>query len=135
MKLCVEAAYRHYIPRMGMLPGPMLDDFASAIDRHVAFVAEVGGEIVGVLVLIRTESGMLLDNIAVHAVHQGQGLGRRFLDLAESEARARGAAYLDLYSNETMTESIAIYTARGFVETGRRTEQGYRRVYMRKALS
>lgn len=24
MKRCVEAAYRHYIPRMGKPPGPML---------------------------------------------------------------------------------------------------------------
>lgn len=26
MKACVEAAYRHYVPRIGKAPGPMLDD-------------------------------------------------------------------------------------------------------------
>lgn len=135
MKSCVEAAYRHYVPRMGMVPGPMLDDDASVIDRHTAFVAESDGEIVGVLVLIRTQSGILLDNIAVHPGCQGKGLGRRLLMLAESEACRLGSPHLDLYTHECMTENVAMYTARGFVETGRRTEHGYRRVYMRKMLA
>jgi len=135
MKRCVEAAYRHYIPRMGMSPGPMLEDYAIVIDRHASFVAESDGEIVGVLVLIQTESGTLLDNVAVHPAHQGKGLGRRLIDLAESEARRRGSPQLDLYTHECMTENIAMYTALDFAETGRRTEKGYRRVYMRKMLT
>jgi len=134
MKRCVEAAYRHYIPRIGKPPGPMLQDYASVIERHAAFVAELDGEIIGLLVLVQTESGTLLDNIAVHPTHQGKGLGRRLLALAESEARARGALQLDLYTHECMTENIAMYTALGWRETGRRTEHGYQRIYMRKAL-
>src|SRR5262245_3569060 len=89
MKSCVEAAYRIYVTRMGRLPGPMLEDYVSVIEQHMAFVAELENEIVGILVLIQTESGMLLDNIAVHPAHQGQGLGRRLLGLAESESRER----------------------------------------------
>ena len=134
MKRCVDAAYRRYVQRMGKLPGPMLDDYAEVVRQHMAFVAETDGEVVGVLVLMRKDSGMLLDNIAVHPVHQGRGLGRRLLDFAESESRKQGCAWLDLYTHETMTENIALYTARRFVETGRRTELGYDRVYMRKAL-
>ena len=90
MSTCVEEAYRHYISRMGKPPGPMLDDYEGIIRQHGAFVAEHDGEIVGLLVLIRVESGILLDNVAVHPRYQGKGLGRRFLELAESEARSQG---------------------------------------------
>lgn len=135
MKTCVEAAYRHYIPRMGKPPGPMLDDYVRVTQQHRAFVAEDNGEIVGVLVLIRAKSGILLDNVAVHPGHQGKGLGRRFLELAESEARSQGYTFIDLYTHECMIENIGMYKAFGYVETGRKTEHGYNRVYMRKALS
>jgi len=97
MKSCVEAAYRHYIARIGKPPGPMLDDYSKVTQQHEAFVAEEKGEIVGVLVLVRQHSGMLLDNVAVHPDFQGKGLG--------------------------------------YVETERKTEHGYNRVYMQKALS
>jgi predicted N-acetyltransferase YhbS len=66
----------------------MLDDYATVIERHTAFVAEKNGEVVGVLVLAGTDAGMLLDNVAVHPAHQAKGLGRRLIELAESEARA-----------------------------------------------
>ena len=135
MKKCVEEAYRHYIPRMGKPPGPMLDDYEKVIQQNRAFVAENDSKIVGVLVLIRMKSAILLDNVAVHPRHQGKGLGRRFLELAESEARSQGYAHIDLYTHECMIENIETYEGLGYVETERRTEHGYNRVYMRKSLS
>jgi N-acetylglutamate synthase-like GNAT family acetyltransferase len=109
MQSCVHAAYRHYIPRIGKKPGPMLDDYSEIVQQHKTFVAEAAGQIVGVLVLIRREDGILLDNVAVHPKHQGNGLGRRLIGLAESEARSQGFAYLDLYTHEQMTEKIVMY--------------------------
>jgi len=135
IKRCVEAAYQHYIARMGKPPGPMVDDYANVIEQHGAFVVEENGEIVGVLVLIQTESSMLLDNVAVHPEHQGKGLGRRLLELAESETRNEGYPHLDLYTHECMTENIEMYKRIGYVETERKPEHGYNRVYMQKALS
>ena len=134
IKGCVEAAYQHYIARMGKPPGPMLNDYANVIQQHKAFVAEEDGDIVGLLVLIQTESSMLLDNVAVHPEYQGKGLGRRLLELAESETRNQGYTHLDLYTHECMTENIEMYKRIGYVERERRTEHGYSRVYMRKAL-
>ncbi len=120
---------------MGQAPGPMLDDYSQVISRHQAFVVVEGGQIIGVLVLVSNEEMMLLDNVAVHPDRQGQGLGRQLMAFAENEAAKQGYSRLELYSHESMTENIGLYESLRYVETDRRIESGYRRVYMRKDLT
>jgi len=134
MAACVHSAYRHYAPRIGKPPGPMLDDYAEVVRRHEAYVAESDGAVVGVLVIVETGGGFLLDNVAVAPEFQGRGLGRRLVEFAESSVRARGGRAIELYTHERMTENIAMYARLGYEETDRRTERGYERVYMRKIL-
>jgi GNAT superfamily N-acetyltransferase len=131
---CVDAAYRHYVDRNGKVPAPMRDDYAQVIAAHDVTVAEHGGEIVGVLVLREAEEGFLLDNIAVRPGHQGTGLGRCLLELAEDKARAAGYSSIYLYTQEIMTENRALYERIGYVEYARRHEVGLDRVYMRRQL-
>ena len=130
----VDAAYRHYIARMGKPPGPMLDDYAARIAGGQTWVVEDAGAIVGILVLEETAEGFLLDNIAVSPEGQGKGFGRALIEFAEDEARRRGFGDIRLYTHEKMTENIALYTRIGFVETHRISEKGYDRVYMAKRL-
>ncbi len=130
----VLAAYQHYVPVIGTEPGPMLDDYAKRIVAEQVWVLENGGEIAGVLVLENGPDSFLLDNIAVRPDRQGLGLGRALLDFAEAEAERCGWDAITLYTNALMVENIAIYTARGYVEQGRRTEKGFDRVYMEKRL-
>jgi GNAT superfamily N-acetyltransferase len=130
----VHAAYRHYIPRIGKPPGPMLDDYAARIADGQAWVLEDAGRITGILVLEETAEGFLLDNIAILPEGQGKGYGRALIEFAEAEARRRGFAEIRLYTHEMMTENIALYTRIGFVETHRVSEKGYDRVYMTKQL-
>ncbi len=131
----VAAAYEPYVARIGTKPGPMLDDYDAVIANHIVFVAYGEGGITGVIVLIeKGEGGILFDNIVVAPDAQGSGLGRRLMDFAEAEAVRRGYARLDLYTHEMMTENVEIYARRGYVETDRRTERGFPRVYMAKDL-
>ncbi len=130
----VHAAYRHYIPRIGKPPGPMLDDYVARIADGQAWVVEDAGRVLGVLVLEETPEGFLLDNIAVSPEGQGKGYGRALIEFAEAEARRRGFAEIRLYTHEMMTENVALYTRIGFVETHRVSEKGYERVYMTKQL-
>ena len=131
---CVERAYSHYIERIGKAPGPMEDNYVQVIAANETFVVESGASIVGLLVLIVTEEGLLLDNVAVDPVTQGTGLGGCLLALAEGEAIRTGYDSIYLYTHELMTENIPYYTKRGYAEYERKTVKGYKRIYMRKNL-
>jgi ribosomal protein S18 acetylase RimI-like enzyme len=130
----VEDAYQRYIPRMGRPPGPMLDDYSARVSEGAVWVIEEHATVVGILVLRPKPDHLLLDNIAVAPAHQGLGLGRRLLVFAEQEAVRRGYREIRLYTHETMTENQRLYAAIGYEETGRGTEAGYERVFMRKQL-
>lgn len=131
----VEAAYGHYIARIGRKPGPMLDNYAALIAEGRVFVAEQAGALQGILVLIPQDDAMLLDNIAVAPAAQGKGLGRSMLVFAEQTARQAGYNAIRLYTHEAMTENIALYGRIGYSETHRIEEKGLRRVYMLKQLA
>ncbi|TQV80927.1 GNAT family N-acetyltransferase [Denitrobaculum tricleocarpae] len=131
----VEHAYSPYIERMGRPPGPMLDDYVKRIEREQVSVVEVDGRVGGLLVLIDQADHLLLDNIAMHPDFQGRGLGRQLMDFAEAEALRRGFGELRLYTHESMTENIAIYSKLGWEETGRALQAGFQRVFMRKVVS
>ncbi len=131
---CVQAAYARYLDRMDQPPGPMLQDYAQVIAEHVVWVLLVEASVVGVLVLIPRPDHLLLDNIAVHPDHHGQGLGSRLLSLADSEARRLGHHELRLYTHVTMTENVALYQAKGWIATGQGIEDGYERIFMSRRL-
>ena len=131
---CVQAAYQRYVEDIGRPPGPMLDDYGQVVRNHRAYVIEDGGRIVGALVLKDTDDGILLDNVAVLPSRQGEGIGRRLVEHAESEARRLGHDHLDLYTHERMAGNIVMYARYGYEEFDRRTENGFPRVYMRKRL-
>ena len=86
----VDQAYRHYIARIGRLPGPMLDDYPARVSEGVVWVVEEGAVIAAMIVLAPAPNYLLLDNIAVSPARQGLGLGRRLLAFAEDEALQRG---------------------------------------------
>jgi ribosomal protein S18 acetylase RimI-like enzyme len=130
----VESALARYVPIIGRKPGPMLDDYRALINEGHVYVLSDGGGISAILVLIPEEHAMLLDNVAVSPHAQGPGHGRALIAFAERMARERGLRAIRLYTNEAMTENVALYGRLGFVETHRLEEQGFRRVYMAKLL-
>jgi ribosomal protein S18 acetylase RimI-like enzyme len=130
----VDAAYGHYVERIGVLPGPMTDDYAEVIGTHRVTVAEQHGAVVGVIVLAVTDEGFLVDNVAVHPGHRGRGLGRALLEFAEAEARRAGFDSIYLYTHEKMTENLALYAKIGYVEYERRSQGAFSLVYLRKQL-
>jgi ribosomal protein S18 acetylase RimI-like enzyme len=130
----VDAAYRHYVDRIGFPPGPMTENYAEVISSRRVIVAERDGAIVGVLVLAIDPEGFLIDNVAVHPAERGKGLGRSLLELAEAEARRARFDSVYLYTHEQMTENLALYSRIGYVEYDRRSQGDFSLVYMRKHL-
>ena len=104
------------------------------IDSGHVVVADAAHSIVGVLVLAQTPDGFLLENVAVLPACHGQGIGRALLLHAEQVAAETGYASLYLYTNERMTENIALYRRIGYVECTREQQHGHPRVFMRKML-
>jgi ribosomal protein S18 acetylase RimI-like enzyme len=127
-------AYLLYVPRIGRMPAPMTADYSAAVQSGQAWVAEVDGQVLGLLVLVVCQGYLLIENIAVLPSAQRRGIGGRLLMLAEDEARANGLGEIRLYTNEGMTENLAYYPRHGYRETRRAEEQGFRRVFFSKTL-
>jgi ribosomal protein S18 acetylase RimI-like enzyme len=130
----VQAAYGHYVERIGGPPRPMTDDYSDVVRHHDVTVAERAGEVVGLIVLAADDEGFLIDNVAVDPAHQGSGVGRALLESAEAAARRNGFDSIYLFTHEGMTENLALYARIGYVEYDRRRHGGACLVYMRKKL-
>ena len=130
----VDAAYGHYVERIGMKPRPMRDDYDEVVRDYDVTVAEDGGEIIGLVALGTDDEGFVVDNVAVDPAHQGTGIGRELLEHAESEARRAGFDSIYLYTHELMTENQALYRRIGYEEYDRRRFGTATVVFLRKPL-
>jgi N-acetylglutamate synthase-like GNAT family acetyltransferase len=130
----VNRAYDKYIARIGRKPRPMTADYDKAVEKHQMWIVEDGGAVVAALELIPEKGVLLIENVAVDPAHQGEGLGKTLLALAEAEARRQRFPALRLYTNAKMTENIALYARCGYRKTGRRTRRDFNVVFMRKNI-
>lgn len=130
-----RAAYALYVPRMDREPAPMVADYATIAEQGDAWVAVRGDSLLGFLVLALADDHMLVDTVAVAPEAQGLGIGGLLLGLAEQRARAAGLRELRLYTNEAMTENLGYYRRRGYLETHRATDDGFRRVFFSKLIA
>ncbi|MGJ7502551.1 GNAT family N-acetyltransferase [Variovorax sp. ZT5P49] len=128
---CAVEAFRHYIPRLGLTPIPMTKDYGVAIANAQVWVATQQDQTVAALVLDVTDEGFLID---VLPQHQGTGVGRALLELAEQEALRQGHDSIYLFTNEKMTENRALYERIGYVEYKRLAFAERTRVFLRKPL-
>ena len=130
-----RAAYEKYVTRIGREPAPMVADFAGLVAAGEVHVLLAGGAPAGFIVMRSSEGHLFVENVALHPEHHGQGLGRRLLDFAAASARDQDLSALRLYTNVKMTENFPFYAELGFVETERRHEDGFDRVYFEKRLA
>jgi ribosomal protein S18 acetylase RimI-like enzyme len=131
---CVRSAYAKYRDRVDRELAPVLADYDALVAHKVVWVLAAQQEVQGVLVMFPQSGAMFIENVAVHPGAQGRGYGQRLLLFAEAQARRHALGELSLYTNEVMTENLRLYDRFGYVETDRRIEDGYRRVYLTKRL-
>ena len=135
LRAVAVAAYQGYVPRMGRPPAPMSADYAQAVRDGRVWVAADDGVLVGLAVLVPRDDHLLVENVAVSPPAQGRGVGGELLAFAEDHARRLGLSQVRLYTNEAMTENLVYYPRRGYVETHRAEQDGYRRVFFRKDVT
>jgi ribosomal protein S18 acetylase RimI-like enzyme len=129
-----DAAYAKYVPRLRRKPLPMMADYRQMIAEHAVWLLCLDDQTVGVLVLMAEPDAMLIYSVAIDPEHQGRGLGRQMLALAEDEARKAGYGQIRLYTNEHMVENIELYERMGYIETKRERHLGSAMVHMSKPV-
>jgi GNAT superfamily N-acetyltransferase len=127
-----DAAYHHYVERIGVRPAPMDADHAADIAAGRVFVT--GDPVEGVLVLVPRGDHLLLESIAVHPRSHGRGLGRRLLAFTEQYARKRGLPEVRLYTHALMWENRQLYPRYGYEVTEQPQDDPYDRIHYRKRL-
>jgi ribosomal protein S18 acetylase RimI-like enzyme len=132
VRAVTEAAYQHYIARIGVVPRPMEADHAADVAAGRVFVT--GQPVNGLVVVEAYEDHLLLDSIAVHPGAQGQGVGRRLLAFVDARAHALGLPEVRLYTNALMWENQTIYPRYGYEVVERRVDGPYDRLHYRKRL-
>lgn len=114
---CLTAAYAKARADLSDLPdvtGGIADD----IGENLVFVAESGGELAGVIVLIEQEGVMLVANLGVDPKHAGQGVAGRLLALAENEGRRTACREMQLRTHAELEDTRSMYLYLGWVEDG-----------------
>jgi len=135
IRACARAAYERYVAAIGREPAPMIADFAQQVaEGIVSVVVDIAESIAGYIVCYPDGADFYIENIAVSPDRQGAGIGGLLMAHAETCARAAGCTTLALYTNIHMSENLTLYPHLGFVETDRREEDGFHRVYFRKPL-
>lgn len=138
IRAMVNAAYTKYIDRIGKRPAPMNADYDELMQDHEIYVLQTESDptVVGSIVLGIDEAtnSVKINNLVVDPTSQRKGHGRVLMTFAERFAKEKGRPALTLFTNVKMYENLSLYPKMGFVETERKTEEGYERVYFRKDL-
>lgn len=135
IRVVVDLAFSPFIPLVGKQPVPMLEDFMKAIRDDEIWLAESSGVCKGLLHLKFAPSHLVYEIVAVSPLWQGQGVGKALLRFGEEKAKEYGYQEIRLLTNQTFSAAVAMYPKYGYQEVERREEEGYSRIYYRKAIS
>jgi ribosomal protein S18 acetylase RimI-like enzyme len=112
-------AYAQYDALLGAPPIPVTEDYRPRLARGEVWLQD--GPAPGALAVLEVQPDhLMIFSLAVLPGHQGGGIGRRLLRLAEDRAAAEGKTEIRLYTNAKMERNIGIYLRAGYRETGRR---------------
>jgi len=115
----------------------MTADYHHLMHTHEIFVLQKSDRKIVGSIMLRSDppsDSIEITNLVVDPSAQGFGYGRILMGYAEDIAKRRGHFSLTLYTNAKMYENLELYDKLGFVETGRKVEDGFERVYFRKEL-
>ncbi|MFD1986758.1 GNAT family N-acetyltransferase [Mesorhizobium newzealandense] len=115
-----EAAYAPYTALFGAPPIPVTEDYAPRVERGEVWLVESDSKLAGLIDIEWHDDHAMIFSVAVAPEFQGKGFGVALLKHADEQTRLWGLPEVRLYTNARMERNIALYTAYGFRETGRR---------------
>lgn len=92
-------------------------NFAAECAAAITSVVEVDGQTIGYLQVLEQDSHLYVQNIALSADHQGQGIGSQLLKDLQSQAAARRLP-LRLGAFRSNAAALSLYQRLGFRQTG-----------------
>jgi GNAT superfamily N-acetyltransferase len=129
-----RAAYARHVPAIGREPQPMATDWATLFDSMEIWALDGPDGIEASLALEPSESWVTIWSVAVAPSVQGTGLGSALLGFAEERAQALGRPEVRLFTNAKMAGNVALYAAKGYLETHREVLADRTIVHMAKTL-
>ena len=130
----LRAAFTPFIAVIGQKPAPMLADLAAAQAAGQLWLAGEGQTISALMVCSAQAGALELDILAVAPEAQGQGLGAMMVSHAGALAQAAGLGAITLYTNAAMQGAQRLYARLGFDLVERRQQDGFDRLFYRKAV-
>ena len=99
-------------------PGGGFDDYLASALWITSWVAESGGRVVGLTGLLDHGVSAEVEPVVVTEAARDQGIGRRLINRAVDEARARGYEYLAIRPVARNVSAIRRFYAAGFQTLG-----------------
>lgn len=99
-------------------PGRHFDRHIEKIGAESIWVAEVGGNIVGLMGLETEEDEMTIEPLVVAVGWRRRGIGRRFVEIAIEEAKRRGASFLSVRPVARNIAALKFFSSNGMTVVG-----------------
>ena len=112
----------------------MVTDYDVAVLKHRIDLAYASDQFVGLIEMIVEPEHLLIENVAIHPDHQGQGFGRALLLHAEAVAKIRNKPTIRLYTNGLFVANISLYLMCGYKIDRREAFRGGTMVHMSKSV-
>lgn len=130
----VRQAYTPWIAVVGRRPRPMDDDYEERCRKGHAWLLDIGGKPVGVVIVEEVDGALFLHNIAVAPQEQHRGFGRLLMHFIEEEALRRGFREVRLTTTVAMQRNVDLYRSLEYVITGSEPTTTVDRLLMSKRL-
>ena len=117
VRICIRKAYQHYKGKIVDLP-PVDQGVEDEIERQGVWVAVADSQIVACIFLVTKPDYIKVANLAVDPDHQGKGLARKMIRVAEERALSASTPEMRLVTHAQMPENIRLYEHLGWEVVG-----------------
>ncbi len=110
---------------------------AAKAAQELCLLAHHEDDLLGCVFCAPGEEALHISKLAVDPDHQGGGIGRALMDLAEANAQAAGLEAMELQTRIEMDENHLTFARLGFRKVGETSHPGYDRttsITLRKEL-